>query len=79
MQDVEVVLGQGRALTTAQFFKLAEVPPEVEQFVNLKLKPVVTQFESSRATISSTDQTCLSIPASIAGVTLSVWCMRAKL
>ncbi|HEV8718016.1 MAG TPA: tyrosine-type recombinase/integrase, partial [Candidatus Binatia bacterium] len=30
MNDVEVVRGQGRALTAAEFYKLAQVPPEIE-------------------------------------------------
>ena len=36
MNDVEVVRGQGRALTAAEFYKLAEVPPEIEWFANLR-------------------------------------------
>src|SRR5213592_4604305 len=36
MHDVEVVKGQGRALTAAEFSKLAEVPPEIEWFANLR-------------------------------------------
>jgi len=36
MNDVEVVKGQGRALTAAEFYKLAEVPPELEWFANLR-------------------------------------------
>jgi site-specific recombinase XerD len=36
MSDVEVVRGQGRALTAAEFYKLAEVPPEMEWFANLR-------------------------------------------
>ena len=36
MKDVEVVNGQGRALTAAEFYKLAEVPPEIEWFANLR-------------------------------------------
>jgi len=36
MNDVEVVQGQGRALTAAEFYKLAEVPPEIEWFANLR-------------------------------------------
>ena len=36
MHDVEVVKGQGRALTAAEFDKLAEVPPEIEWFANLR-------------------------------------------
>lgn len=36
MDDVVVVEGQGRALTTAEFAKLAEVPPELEWFANLR-------------------------------------------
>jgi hypothetical protein len=34
--DVAVVKGQGRALTVAEFLKLAEVPPEIEWFANLR-------------------------------------------
>jgi hypothetical protein len=30
MHDVEVVNGQEKALTTAEFFKLANIPPEIE-------------------------------------------------
>ena len=36
MNDVEVVKGQGRALTAAAFDKLADVPPEIEWFANLR-------------------------------------------
>src|SRR6266446_5937893 len=36
MHDVEVVKGQGRALTAAECDKLAEVPPEIEWFANLR-------------------------------------------
>src|SRR6266571_6330284 len=36
MHDVEVVEGQGRALTAAECDKLAEVPPEIERFANLR-------------------------------------------
>ena len=36
MNDVEVIQGQGRALTAAEFYKLAEVPPEIEWFANLR-------------------------------------------
>src|SRR5213593_89992 len=36
MNDVEVVKGQGRALTAAEFVKLADVPPEIEWFANLR-------------------------------------------
>jgi integrase/recombinase XerD len=36
MNDVAVVTGQGRALTAAEFYKLAEVPPELEWFANLR-------------------------------------------
>ena len=36
MNDVEVVKGQGRALTAAECDKLAEVPPEIERFANLR-------------------------------------------
>ena len=36
MNDVEVVRGQGRALTAAEFDKLAEVPPAIEWFANLR-------------------------------------------
>jgi integrase/recombinase XerD len=36
MNDVEVVKGQGRALTAAEFFKLTDVPPEIEWFANLR-------------------------------------------
>ena len=36
MHDVEVVKGQGRALTAAECDKLAEVPPEIERFANLR-------------------------------------------
>ena len=36
MNDAEVVKGQGRALTAAEFDKLAEVPPEIEWFANLR-------------------------------------------
>jgi hypothetical protein len=36
MQDVEVVEGRGRALTAADFVKLAEIPPEIERFANLR-------------------------------------------
>jgi len=36
MNDVEVVKEQGRALTAAEFYKLAEVPPEIEWFANLR-------------------------------------------
>jgi integrase/recombinase XerD len=36
MSEIEVVKGQGRALTAAEFYKLAEVPPEIEWFANLR-------------------------------------------
>ncbi len=36
MNDVEAVKGQGRALTAAEFCKLADVPPEIEWFANLR-------------------------------------------
>jgi integrase/recombinase XerD len=36
MNDVEVVKEQGRALTAAEFYKLAELPPEIEWFANLR-------------------------------------------
>ena len=36
MNEIEVVKGQGRALTTAEFAKLADVPPEIEWFANLR-------------------------------------------
>src|SRR5438093_8848021 len=36
MHDVEVIRGKGRALTAAEFYKLAEVPPEIEWFANLR-------------------------------------------
>ena len=36
MNDVEVVRGQSRALTAAEFYKLAAVPPEIEWFANLR-------------------------------------------
>jgi site-specific recombinase XerD len=36
MQEVEVVKGQSRALTAAEFIKLADVPPEIEWFANLR-------------------------------------------
>lgn len=36
MADIVVVEGQGRALTTAEFAKLADVPPEIEWFANLR-------------------------------------------
>src|SRR5215510_1614751 len=36
MNDVEVVTGQGRALTAAEFYKLADIPPEIEWFANLR-------------------------------------------
>ena len=36
MRDVEVVSGQGRALTAAEFCKLADIPPEIEWFANLR-------------------------------------------
>jgi site-specific recombinase XerD len=36
MNDVEVVRGQGRALTAAEFYKLADIPPEIEWFANLR-------------------------------------------
>jgi integrase/recombinase XerD len=36
MNDVAVVTKQGRALTAAEFSKLAEVPPELEWFANLR-------------------------------------------
>jgi site-specific recombinase XerD len=36
MNNVEVVREQGRALTAAEFAKLAEVPPEIEWFANLR-------------------------------------------
>src|SRR5712691_512174 len=36
MNDMEVVPGQGRALTAAEFYKLVEVPPEIEWFANLR-------------------------------------------
>ena len=35
MNEVELVKGQGRALTAVEFYKLAEVPPEIEWFANL--------------------------------------------
>jgi site-specific recombinase XerD len=36
MNEVEVIQKQGRALTVAEFHKLAEVPPEIEWFANLR-------------------------------------------
>jgi len=36
MHDVVVVREQGRALTAAEFAKLAEIPPEIEWFANLR-------------------------------------------
>ena len=36
MDDIVVVEGQGRALTTAEFATLADVPPEIEWFANLR-------------------------------------------
>ena len=36
MNEVEVRKEQGRALTAAEFYKLAEVPPEIEWFANLR-------------------------------------------
>ncbi len=36
MNEVELVKGQGRALTAIEFYKLAEVPPELEWFANLR-------------------------------------------
>src|SRR5215207_2640511 len=36
MHDVEMVCEQGRALTTVEFAKLADVPLEVEWFANLR-------------------------------------------
>ncbi len=36
MHDVAVVRGQGRALTAAEFSKLADVPLELEWFANLR-------------------------------------------
>jgi integrase/recombinase XerD len=36
MTDIVVVEGQGRALTATEFSKLAEVPPEIEWFANLR-------------------------------------------
>src|SRR5262245_13958651 len=36
MNDAEVVKGQERALTAAEFYKLAEIPPEIEWFANLR-------------------------------------------
>ena len=36
MNELEVVREQGRALTAAEFYKLAEVPPEIEWFANLR-------------------------------------------
>ena len=36
MNEVEVAKGQGRALTMAEFSKLADVPPEIEWFANLR-------------------------------------------
>jgi integrase/recombinase XerD len=36
MKDVAIVEGQGRALTTAEFTHLTDVPPELEWFANLR-------------------------------------------
>src|SRR6266540_1867017 len=36
MNEVAIVHRQSKALTTAQFYKLAEVPPELEWFANLR-------------------------------------------
>ena len=36
MDDIGVVEGQGRALTATEFSKLADVPPELEWFANLR-------------------------------------------
>jgi integrase/recombinase XerD len=36
MNDVEVVKERGRALTAAEFYKLADIPPEMEWFANLR-------------------------------------------
>ena len=46
MNDVEVVTGQGRALTAAEFYKLAEVPPEIEWFANLRNPNTRKSYES---------------------------------
>src|SRR5262249_38514882 len=36
MNDVEARKEQGRALTAAEFYKLADIPPEIELFANLR-------------------------------------------
>jgi integrase/recombinase XerD len=36
MKEVEVSEGQGRALTATEFLKLADIPPEIEWFANLR-------------------------------------------
>ena len=46
MNDVEVVKGQGRALTAAEFYTLAEVPPEIEWFANLRNPNTRKAYES---------------------------------
>jgi len=40
MNEVEVVRGKGKALTAAEFYKLAEVPPEIEVKGGQVRKPV---------------------------------------
>ena len=36
MNEVEVRKGQGRALTASEFYKLTDIPPEIEWFANLR-------------------------------------------
>ncbi len=46
MNEVEVRKEQGRALTAAEFYQLAEVPPEMEWFANLRNPNTRKAYES---------------------------------
>jgi site-specific recombinase XerD len=46
MNDVAVVREQGRTLTAAEFSKLAEIPPEVEWFANLRNPNTRTAYQN---------------------------------
>src|SRR5713101_5598766 len=46
MHDVELVQRQGRVLTAAEFYKLAEVPPEIEWFANIRNPHTRTAYQT---------------------------------
>jgi hypothetical protein len=47
MNDVAVVNGQERGLTAADFVKLAEAPPEIEWFANLRNRNTRAAYEQA--------------------------------